>query len=217
VTSGLSRCDRLIAALRRRKRPVSAARLAAELGVTPSAIARDIGALVAQGAVIAGSAEQGYVLKADFLLRPLMFSEDEADALMLGLHLVAAQGDLASVVERALAKIEAALPEDLPIGSVPPAAPSLAVIHAAIEREEKLRLRYRDKMGATTERVVWPIAVTFFEAAEMLAAWCEMRRDFRHFRLDRIASATPGGGRYPRRRRVLLAEWQVQRELDELG
>ena len=83
--------------------------------------------------------------------------------------------------------------------------------------EEKLRLRYTDKKGAETERTVWPVALGFFGEAEVLAAWCETRRDFRHFRLDRIAAAEASGQRYPKRRRVLLAEWRMQEGLDLLG
>jgi len=62
--------------------------------------------------------------------------------------------------------------------------------------------------------VVWPVALGFFEAAEVLAAWCETRQDFRHFRLDRIAAAEPSGQRYPKRRRILLAEWRAQEDID---
>jgi predicted DNA-binding transcriptional regulator YafY len=80
--------------------------------------------------------------------------------------------------------------------------------------EERLRLHYTDKKGAATERVVWPVALGFFEAAEVLAAWCETRRDFRHFRLDRIAAVEPSGQRYPKRRRILLAEWRAQEDID---
>ena len=97
------------------------------------------------------------------------------------------------------------------------AAPHLAAVRGAMRAEVKLRLRYTDKKGAETERTVWPVALGFFGEAEVLAAWCETRRDFRHFRLDRIAAAEPSGQRYPKRRRVLLAEWRLQAGLDPLG
>jgi predicted DNA-binding transcriptional regulator YafY len=212
-------------ALRRRRLPVTAAVLASELGVSLRTIYRDIGSLVAEGAAIEGEAGLGYVLKPGFFLPPLMFDDDELDALILGLRLVTQRGDeaLGQAAEDALAKISAVLPpemEDAAATSGLLAAPGsqeetphLAVLRQAIRAEHRLRLRYTDKSGAVTERIVWPIALGFFQAAEVLAAWCEMREDFRHFRLDRIAATETTGLRYAKRRRILLADWR-SRELD---
>jgi predicted DNA-binding transcriptional regulator YafY len=219
----------LTQALRRRRRPVTATRLADELGVSLRTIYRDIATLIAQGAPIEGEAGLGYVLNSGFFLPPLMFGEDEVDALILGLRLVAERGDpaLERAADDALAKIIAVLPEELENlaatsgmlagPGTAPARPHLAVIRQAMRAEQSLRLRYTDKKGAATERTVWPVALGFFEAAEMLAAWCETRRDFRHFRLDRIASAEATGKRYPKRRRLLLAEWRLQEGIDPLS
>lgn len=214
----------LMQALRRRRRPVTAARLAEELGVSPRTLYRDIATLVAQGAPIAGEAGLGYVLRPGFFLPPLMFGEEEADALMLGLQLVAARGDdaLARAAEDASAKIAAVLPPEIGAATetngllVPDSArtPHLDAIRRAMRAEQRLRLRYTDAKGAATARVVWPVAIGFFETMAVLAAWCELRADFRHFRLDRIAAAEALGERYPRRRRVLLAEWRAQEQLD---
>ena len=85
----------------------------------------------------------------------------------------------------------------------------LDAIRRALRSEHKLRLRYADKDGNATERRVWPVALGFFAEAEVLAAWCEMRRGFRHFRLDRIATMDVLDERLPRRRRLLLAEWRL--------
>lgn len=216
-------------ALRRRRRPVSAAGLAEELGVSLRTIYRDMVTLTAQGAPIEGEAGLGYVLKPGFFLPPLMFGEDEVDALILGLRLVSQRGDagLGRAAEDALAKIAAVLPPEMEDAAATSGLlagpggvggnPHLAAIRHAIRAEEKLHLRYTDKKGAASERTIWPIALGFFEAAEVLAAWCEMRRDFRHFRLDRIAAAEPSGLRYPKRRRILLAEWRIQQDIDAIG
>jgi predicted DNA-binding transcriptional regulator YafY len=217
-------------ALRRRRRPVSAADLAAELGVSLRTIYRDVATLVDQGAPIEGEAGLGYVLKPGFFLPPLMLGEDEVDAIILGLRFVSQRGDeaLGLAADDALAKIAAVLPPALAdvtrtsgllagpgkSGGTPP---YLAAIRRAIRAEEKLHLRYTDKKGAGSERTVWPIALGFFETAEVLAAWCETRRDFRHFRLDRIAAADPTGERYPTRQRILLAEWRLQQDIDGVG
>ena len=220
----MSRSTRLLAliqALRRRRRPVTAAQLASELDVSLRTIYRDIGTLVAQGAPIEGEAGLGYVLKPGFTLPPLMFSEDEVDALILGLQLVSERGDeeLERAATDALAKITAVLPQELeeaaaasPLLAGPgaPGSPHLPVLRRAMRQEQVVRLRYTDKKGAATDRLVWPIALGFFEASEVLAAWCEKRRDFRHFRLDRIKGAELTDIRYGRRRRILMAEWRMQ-------
>lgn len=213
-----ARLLRLLQALRGRRRPVAAQVLADLLGVSLRTIYRDLATLIEQGAAIEGEAGVGYVLRPGFFLPPLMFGEDEVDALILGLRMVGERGDaeLAKGAESALAKIVAVLPPALDDAAatsgmlVGPraAAPHLTAIRHAIRAEQKLRLRYTDKQGKATERTVWPVAVGFFEAAEVLAAWCETRRDFRHFRLDRIEAADPAAERYPTRRRVLLADWR---------
>lgn len=214
----------LIQVLRRHRRPVTAAMLAAELGVSLRTVYRDIATLAEGGAPIEGEAGVGYVLRPGFFLPPLMFTPDELDAVILGLRLAGRRGDdsLERSAADALAKIAAILPpeqESVPATSGLLAGPGnpvpyLPAIRRAMGREEKLRLRYADKKGETTERVVWPVAVGFFAATEVLAAWCETRRDFRHFRLDRIQSAEPLGQRYPQRRRILLADWRSTQNLE---
>ena len=216
-------------ALRRRRRPVVAAQLAEELGVSLRTVYRDIATLTAQGADIEGEAGLGYVLKPGFFLPPLMLGEDEVDALILGSRLVSQRADpaLARAAQDALTKITAVLPadmDDVAATSGLLAGPSgsgitahLAVIRGAIRAEEKLHLRYTDKRDISTERTVWPVALGFFEAAEVLAAWCETRCAFRHFRLDRISAAEPAGQRYPKRRRLLLADWRSREGIDGPG
>lgn len=228
----MSRAARLLGlmqALRRRRRAVAAADLAAELGVSLRTIYRDIATLVAEGAPIEGAAGLGYRLRAGFFLPPLMLTEDEADAVLLGLRLVALRVDaeLAQAADEAFAKIAAILPpaveeaaaaSALIAGATPGGAgapPHLAALREAMRGEHKVRLRYVDAAGKGSERVVWPVAIGFFIAAEVLAAWCELRGDFRHFRLDRITAATALPDRLPKRRRVLLAEWRAQSNLDD--
>ena len=225
--SRTARLLELIQALRRHRRPVTAASLAAQTGVSLRTLYRDIATLQAQGAPIEGEAGLGYVLRPGFMLPPLMFGEDEVDALILGLRFVMHRGDegLGLAAENALAKIEAVLPAGAGARGASPllAAPGgsggaahLAVIRAAIRAERKLRLRYTDKKGAGTDRLVWPVAVGFFEGGEMLVAWCETRTDFRHFRLDRIAGLEPQEARLPRRHRILLAEWRLTEDLGDM-
>ena len=219
----------LIQVLRRHRRPVSGAVLAEELGVSLRTVYRDIQSLIAQGASIDGEAGVGFVLRPGFMLPPLMFSEEELEALVLGSRFIARRADrrLADAARNALAKIAAVLPPDLcdsidangllvgPGRKLVTESINLEPIRSAIRAEHKLVLDYIDPKGSHTNRMVWPIALGFFDDMRMLAAWCEMRQDFRHFRTDRIATLTETAQRYPRRRRALMREWRTREGIPE--
>ena len=213
----------LIEILRRHRYPVTGAALAEELKVSLRTLYRDIALLQGQGADIEGEPGLGYVLKPGFMLPPLMFSEDEIEALVLGSRWVAdrtADERLSAAARTALAKIATVLPADLRdsvdatallVG--PRAAPTagetgLPQIRQAIRDERKIEIVYQDAQGAGTSRRVWPFAVAFFDHARIVCAWCELRQDYRHFRVDRIASLASTEDRYPRRRHVLMKEWR---------
>jgi predicted DNA-binding transcriptional regulator YafY len=211
----------LLQALRRHRRPVTAAALAEETGVSARTLYRDIATLQALGAPIEGEAGLGYVLKPGFLLPPLMLGAEELEAVMLGLAWVAAseEADLARAAEDAMAKVEAVLPPEraaqldvpaLAVAKGAPASPHLAPIRAALTEGRKLRIAYVDKRERATERVVWPVLLGFMEGVLMLAAWDELRGDFRHFRLDRMQSLDRLEARLPKSRARLLAEWKVK-------
>jgi predicted DNA-binding transcriptional regulator YafY len=224
----MSRSERLfnlLQTLRRHRQPVGGKALAQELGVSIRTLYRDIASLQAQGADIEGEPGVGYVLRPGFILPPLMFSEDEIEALVLGSRWVADRGDdlLSLAARNALAKIAAVLPADLrdnleaanllagPGRDATAQGADLAVIRKAIRSERKLAIGYRDDRGANTRRVIWPFALAFFDDVRVVVAWCELRKDFRHFRSDRIASLSETDTRYARRRQALLKEWR-QRE-----
>ncbi|AWK89992.1 helix-turn-helix transcriptional regulator [Azospirillum thermophilum] len=221
----MSRAQRLLdllQILRRHRRPVTGKAIAEELGVSLRTLYRDIATLQAQGARIEGEPGVGYLLRPGFLLPPLMFSEEEIEALVLGSRWVADRTDdlLGAAARDALAKIAAVLPEELRedldattllIGPGPPAveaAIDLAAIRQAIREERKLEIAYRDVEDAETRRTVWPFALGFFDRVRILVAWCELRDGFRHFRADRILSITATDRRYPRRRQALLKDWR---------
>lgn len=226
----MSRSNRLfslVEALRRHRYPVTAAALAEELGVSVRTIYRDIQTLVGQGATIEGEAGLGYLLKPGFLLPPLMFAESELEALGLGMRWVAQQEDseLARAARHVLAKVMAVLPPDLASqvegagllvpptrSTVPetilPPGDLLADLRQALRNEQKLRIHYRDRDAQASERIIWPIALAFFRDARVLAAWCETRQDYRHFRLDRIYGLEILPDRPPIRRRTLMIRWR---------
>ena len=223
----MSRAQRLldlIQVLRRHRMPVNGAALAQELAISLRSLYRDIETLRGQGAHIDGEPGIGYVLRPGFMLPPMMFSEDEIEALVLGSRWVSGLGDLAlsAAARNALAKIGAVLPADLKerletstllIGKAEPPAggnAGLPLIRDAIRRERRMVIGYADAGGSVTSRAIWPIALGFFERARVIVAWCELRRDFRHFRTDRVRELGVTEARYPKRRAALLKDWRAQ-------
>jgi predicted DNA-binding transcriptional regulator YafY len=228
----MSRAERLLQllqALRRHRHPVSAAQLASEIEVSVRSVYRDIQSLRSQGAAIDGEAGIGYVLRPGFTLPPLSLDENEIDALVLGARWVMQQSDatLSQGARNVIAKISAVLPvdqQDRPAATALLAGPStiasvtavdLTEIRQAIRAERRVELAYRDLKGQDSRRIVWPIALSFFDRALVLVAWCELRQDFRHFRLDQVAGLTVTEQRYPERRASLLKRWHATQQIPE--
>lgn len=185
----MRRADRLfeiIQYLRTRRTVTAARRLADELEVSERTVYRDIQDLMASGVPIEGEAGVGYVLRRGFDLPPLMFTHDEIAALVAGAHWVQSWTDpqLGRAAARALSKIEVVAPPDS--ANAAKVAHTLAPIRQAIDAQCKLALRYTREDGTATERTVLPLGCFFWGPAWTLAAWCELRDNFRSFRLDRI-------------------------------
>lgn len=193
----MTRTRRLLAimqVLRERRTPVTAADLAQRFEVSERTLYRDIATLIELGAAIEGAPGMGYAPRPDFFLPPLMLEALELDALALGARFVMRRGDLAlqAAAQSAIGKIEAVLPQGLNGAAginglvVGPAGPDgrerLSEVREALQAECKLRIRYRTGDRPARDRVIWPIALGFFEASEILAAWCEDRGAYRAFR-----------------------------------
>ncbi|HUP08526.1 MAG TPA: YafY family protein [Caldimonas sp.] len=198
----MRRADRLFQLVQLvRGRRLSTARFLAErLEVSERTVYRDVAVLQAQGVPIEGEAGVGYRMRAGFDLPPLMFTRDEAQALVasvrvarphldveLAAHAQAALGKIVGVLPaaaRAAAESMALLAPALPLDAA--TRERLRVLRQATEAHRKVRLAYVDQNGAASSRVVRPLACVYWGAAWTLAAWCEARSDFRNFRLDRI-------------------------------
>src|SRR5260221_3448716 len=228
----MSRAQRLldlIQALRGYRRPVSGAVLAEALGISLRTLYRDIETLNAQGAHIDGEPGVGYVLRPGFMLPPLMFSEEEIEAIVLGSRWVADRADaaLSAAARSALAKIAAVLPPDLktnvdtsslligPGQAIAAGDTELPVIRSAIRSERKLRIGYRDGRGRDSRRTIRPFSLRIFDRVRAVVAWCDVRDGFRHFRTDRISKVQVVDKRYPRRRQALLREWRASEGIPE--
>ncbi|MBV8612458.1 MAG: YafY family transcriptional regulator [Acetobacteraceae bacterium] len=202
----MRRADRLfdiIQALRLARTPVTAAAIAAELEVAPRTVYRDIATLQARRVPIEGAAGVGYVLRRGFELPPLMLTEEEVEAVSVGMRLLRRTGDpgLEAAARSVLTKLAAAMPEALrdqlasapfhvsEAGAPTPGAVDLSEVRAAIRTAHKMRIEYVDLKGATSTRTICPVAVEYHVQATLICGWCELRSDYRHFRADRIAGA----------------------------
>ncbi|MFL5357723.1 helix-turn-helix transcriptional regulator [Archangium sp.] len=220
---------RLMQVLRRYRQPVSAESLAGELGISVRSIYRDVQTLRGQGASIEGEAGVGYLLRPGFLLPPLMFTDEELEAMVLGLRLATEHGDegLGRACVDVVAKLRAVLPRDLrslvddvsllagPARERPPDGVDLALVRRAIREQRKALIHYADPHGARSSRTIWPLGLAFFERSRVLISWCETRRDFRNFRTDRITSWAPLTERIGRPRITLLREWRARESIPE--
>ena len=214
----------LIQILRRHRRPVTGETMARELEVSLRTVYRDIASLAADRVPIRGEAGVGYVLGEGFDLPPLMFTPDELEAVMLGLRWVARRGDtdLSRAAQDTVAKIGSVLPEKLrpflfdATLLVPPHFQlavdkvDVAKLRGAIREGRKVSLNYRSEDGRETLRVIWPIAVAYFDAQRLIIGWCELRVAFRSFRTDRMLAIAVLEEKYPARRKVLLKQWQEE-------
>lgn len=211
----------LIQLLRVAPHPVTAAALAEKLEVNIRTVYRDIAALQARRIPIEGEAGIGYVLRRGFDLPPLMFTLDEIEAIAVGMRLINRTGDagLQQAAGNVLSKITVVLPDVLRehLGNAPffvsdhgartSDAADLASVRDAIRAARKMRITYLDEHGRRTERTIWPIAVAYYVQATLIAAWCELRQDYRHFRTDRIVAASVLHACYDDRDGQLMQRW----------
>jgi predicted DNA-binding transcriptional regulator YafY len=222
----MRRSDRLfdiIQRLRTASRPVTAATLATDLEVTPRTVYRDIATLQARRVPIEGAAGVGYVLRKGFDLPPLMFTLDEVEAIAVGAQLVRRLKDpkLQDAADAVLAKVSVVLPDPMrghlsstPIYVSPGMTPEaqgadLAEIRAAIRDSRKLYIAYADVTGRRSNRTVWPIAMAYYVDVTLVGAWCELRADYRNFRVERIQSSKVLDEHFDQDNGRLFREWSA--------
>jgi predicted DNA-binding transcriptional regulator YafY len=225
----MRRADRLfdiLRILRAASRPVTAAAIADELEVTVRTVYRDIATLQARRIPIEGAAGIGYVLRRGFDLPPLMFTEDEAEAIAVGVRMLARTGDpgLQKAAESVLSKVTLVVPDPLrdylnaaPVyvsksgAPVPNRRDLPETVRHAIRAGRKMRIAYEDEASRQSVRIIQPFAVAYYVEATLVCAWCELRNDIRHFRTDRIVSAEVMEEAFTIPQAVLTA-WAAERE-----
>jgi predicted DNA-binding transcriptional regulator YafY len=198
----MRRADRLfrLVQLLRARRFATGEQIADELGVSKRTVYRDVADLQGSGVPIRGEAGVGYRLERGYELAPLIFTSDELEGLVLGARVVAAWGDpeLAAAVANAMTKVEAVLPEALrrvlletplfapELPSASASAAELAQLRRAIGERRLVHFGYVREDGAESEREARPLGLYFWGRKWTLAAWCELRGDYRSFRPDRM-------------------------------
>ena len=221
----MRRADRLfeiIQILRTATKPVTADELAERLEVTPRTIYRDMAAMQAQRVPIEGEAGIGYVMRPGYDLPPLMFTLEEVEAISVGLAMLERTADctLRNVADSIVEKIGAVLPCELggslrgpttvvtnwPLPVV--RSSFITAIRHAIREERKLLIDYRNENGRDTARIIRPLALVYCADVILIAAWCELREGFRHFRADRIAGCTATDEWFRGKGDALRAEWE---------
>lgn len=214
----------IIQVLRARRRPVTARELADELEVSLRTIYRDTAELIAQRVPLRGEAGTGYVIDSGYDLPPLMLTPDELEAAMLGAAWVAQRGDASlsrgarSLVEKLGQVVSKDLMPVLLDASLRPAclrptivdALDMATVRRAIRERWKVEIAYADGEQRATTRTIWPFMIAYMEEVRILAAHCELRGGFRHFRTDRIREARVLDARYPESQRSLRRRWELE-------
>ncbi|MFG0297104.1 MAG: helix-turn-helix transcriptional regulator [Maioricimonas sp. JB045] len=198
------RLFRIVEYLKGRREAVTAESLAAEMEIGVRTIYRDVADLRSSGVPIIGEAGVGYLLGRDYVVKPLMFDVEELDALALGAQMVESWGDdsLARSARRAIEKITAVLPDGLAEDanrsaayacssrSRVPIVIDLASLRRAVRSRHWVEICYTDESGRESRRRIRPLCLVFIAPVWLMAAWCEARKDFREFRVDRITNMT---------------------------
>lgn len=224
----MRRSDRLFQIVQylRGGRLTTAAQLAARLEVSERTIYRDIADLQSTGVPIDGEAGVGYLLREGYDLPPMMFTRAEIAALVAGARLVKAWGgvEMALSAEEALVKIEAVLPRDARARAravqihaygtamTPEVRARIDALEAAVEDRRLLTISYEDQTGVRTRRTLRPLGLWFWGKVWTLVAWCELRADFRMFRLDRIADPIELGDAFKPEVGKMLSDFYKQME-----
>lgn len=216
-----------------RGRVVTARALAERFEVSERTIYRDIADLMASGVPVDGEAGVGYRLHRGYQVPPLMFDQEELQALLFGAEVAKAWGDphMAEAADRILNKVDAVLPQKLRpelqsrhvvvpgIAMTDATAQMLGTVRESINDGVRVFLEYSDASEQPSERIVWPLTLMYWGTTWTLGAWCELRASFRSFRIDRILTARRLQTRFPdeagRRLSDYLAQAGGPRESEE--
>jgi len=217
----------IIQLLKRAAGPMTAQAIGDVLEVSKRTAYRDIAALQSMRVPIDGEAGVGYIMRPGFDLPPLAFSSEEIEAIIVGLALLQRSGDtgLQRAAQKVAEKVNDVLPdaakphfsnETLHVSgwnAIPSSEIEISCLRRAIREEEKLHLLYINAEKIRTRRDILPLAMIYYVDVIILAAWCELRSDFRHFRIDRLLEFKPAGEYFRGEGGNLRKQWREQHAL----
>ena len=202
----MNRIDRLFGMLTflQTKKYVTAYKIADKFNISIRTVYRDIKALCAQGVPVSFEQHKGYFIVQGYFLPPVSFSSDEANALLLMERLVAGFADqsIHTHYSSALNKVKAVLHHqqkeklewlDSNIRLQLPACISnnfqyLSIFQQAITAKKMVELQYESSSNEVSTRKIEPIGLIFYAFSWHVIAWCHLRKDYRDFKLSRIAN-----------------------------
>lgn len=216
------RLFQIIQILRSTRSPITGQQLADELEISIATLYRDMAELHAQRIPITGEAGVGYVLDDGYDMPPLMLTADELEAAALGAAWVAQEADpyLARAARDLVSKLSSAIPKELRPVVLNASSNAIqtrarvserfdsALLRHAIRERYRLQLIYKNRDGALTDRIVWPLLIAFLDRTRYLVAWSEDKGDYRHFKTERVQELKVLGKKYPGRRAALLKGWE---------
>ena len=225
--SRATRMFEIIQLLRSAKNPVTAQEIGNTLEISKRTAYRDIAALQSMRIPIDGEAGIGYIMRPGFDLPPLAFDSDEIEAIIVGLALLARTRDtgLQRAAKRVAGKIGDSLPDQAKSdfnnkalhvsnwNSLPDAATDMGQLRRAIRSEEKLQITYTNANNQRSKRLILPLAIIYYIDVIVLTAWCELRADFRHFRIDRLSKCQLTGSFFSGEGNRLRNSWSKQHSL----
>lgn len=213
--SKAARLFEVIQLLRSAKGPILARDIAAALEISIRTVYRDIVSLQAMQTPILGEPGVGYVMRRGYDLPPINFDVEEAEAISVGLSLIARTNDpgLWRAAKRASGKLHEAAPGTRKLVTSSWAMEStpnveLSELRKAIRNETKMRIVYCDVEQRETARVIWPLVLVYYLDAAMIVAWCELRQEVRNFRLDRVVNSGVLTDDFRGCGDVLISEWE---------
>lgn len=222
--SRINRLFEVVQELRRADRPVRGQELAEKLEVSLRTIYRDCASLLAMGIPIEGEAGIGYVMRSGYDLPPLSFTKAEREAINVGLRMLGRTGDqaLVNAADGVLSKLAVAeqISENISdvkrfVSQAGAPVASSDIVHTvrdAIDCEHKLVIEYRARDESVTLRKVWPLCLVYYPDATVVASWCELRDDFRHFRLDWLLAISPTIESFAGKGHELRKQWQERED-----
>lgn len=221
----MNRIDRLfgILTLLQSRKFVSAEKISEKFGISIRTVYRDVKAICEQGIPVSFEPGKGYFIVQGYFLPPVSFTSDEAGAMLLMENIVRAFSDksIQNNYSSALSKIKAVMSQsqkeklEALSRSTRSQHPErfrndyeyMTILQNAITAKTAVEIEYRNTKEEFSRRHLEPIGLVFYAFAWHLIAWCELRSDYRDFKIDRIVRINNNGKAFSKKDHLELNEY----------